>query len=192
MRTIPNLITICRIALTPFIVIAILGGNCRRALILAAVAGVSDGIDGFLARQFHWKSRAGAYLDPIADKLLLTAVYVSFGYSGMAPFWLVALVIGRDLFILAMVASAFAFTRFRDFPPSAAGKLSTAIQIFTALCILSVCAFGVTENQRNLEILAWTTAAVTAWSGVDYALRGARMLIMRRTFLPADRRSPRG
>jgi cardiolipin synthase len=174
MRTIPNLITICRIALTPFIVIAILGGNCRRALILAAVAGVSDGIDGFLARQFHWKSRAGAYLDPIADKLLLTAVYVSFGYSGMAPFWLVALVIGRD------------------FPPSAAGKLSTAIQIFTALCILSVCAFGVTENQRNLEILAWTTAAVTAWSGVDYALRGARMLIMRRTFLPADRRSPRG
>src|SRR4051794_18322824 len=107
MRTIPNLITGCRIALTPLIVLAIVAGDCRRALILAAVAGASDGLDGFLARQFNWKSRAGAYLDPIADKLLLTALYLSFGYSKMIPAGLVWLVVGRDVFILTMVACAF-------------------------------------------------------------------------------------
>ena len=192
MRTLPNLITGGRIALTPFIVLAILAGDCPRALILAAVAGVSDGLDGFLARHFDWKTRLGAYLDPLADKLLLTAVFLSLGRLGAVPGWLVWLVVGRDAFILSMVASAFAFTNFRDFPPSIAGKLSTAIQILTALCVLSLCASGVTDTGRVAQILIWTTAVTTICSGVEYALRGARMLIMRRTFLPADRRSPRG
>jgi cardiolipin synthase len=161
-------------------------------LLLCAVAGISDGLDGFLARRFDWKTRLGAYLDPIADKLLLTAVFLSLGRLGVVPGWLVWLVVGRDVFILSMVASAFAFTRFRDFPPSVAGKLTTAIQILTALSVLSLCASGVTDTGQVAQILVWTTAAVTIWSGLDYALRGARMLIMRRTFLPADRRSQRG
>jgi cardiolipin synthase len=175
MVTLPNFITTCRIALTPFVVLAILAGNCRRALVLCAVAGCSDGLDGFLARSFNWKSRLGAYLDPIADKLLLTSVYVSLAVASMVPWWLVWLVIGRDAFILAMVVSAFAFTRYRDFPPSIAGKISTAIQIVAALSVLAICG-------RAPDILIWPVAAVTTWSGIDYGVRGASML--RRKTLP--------
>lgn len=169
MVTLPNFITTCRIALTPFVVLSILAGNCRRALLLCAVAGCSDGLDGFLARRFDWKSRLGAYLDPIADKLLLTSVYVSLGLAAMVPWWVVWLVVGRDVFILSMVVLAFAFTRYRDFPPSIAGKISTAIQIVAALWVLATC-------DRAAPLVVWTIAAVTTCSGIDYGVRGAFML----------------
>jgi cardiolipin synthase len=175
MVTLPNLITVCRIVLTPFVVLALMAGNCRRALGLCVVAGVSDGLDGFLARTFHWESRAGAYLDPVADKFLLTAVYFSLGFAGLAPWWLVWLVIGRDVFILAMVAFGFFLFRHRDFPPSMAGKISTAMQIFTASALLTFCAAEI-HAAGAARALIWTTAATTTCSGIDYAIRGLGIL----------------
>jgi cardiolipin synthase len=173
MVTLPNFITASRIVLTPFVVLAVLAGNCTRALVLCLIAGFSDGLDGFLARRFDVQSRLGAYLDPVADKLLLTAVYASLGVSHIAPWWLVALVIGRDVFILAMVATAFLFTPYREFPPSIAGKISTCVQILTALVLLAVCAFEARWAHSIVVALLWVTAAATICSGADYAVRGA-------------------
>jgi cardiolipin synthase len=185
----PNLLTYARLALIPFIVRAILAQDCAMALVMIAIAGFTDGVDGFLARRFHWQTRLGAYLDPLADKLLLSSVYVSLTLAGLAPFWLVALIITRDVVILAMVATALAFTRFRDFPPTVWGKINTALEILTGLTLLAGCIASIPP----LSIaLIWATAASVAWSGLHYVVLGLRMFIMRRTFLPADRRSPRG
>jgi cardiolipin synthase len=110
-------------------------------------------------------------LDPIADKLLLTSVYLSLGWSHLAPPWVVGLVIGRDLLILAMVGIAFAFTSFRDFPPSTSGKVSTAIQILTAVVILASQTAAGSSWKPAVRPLIWLTAAAAIYSGVDYVSR---------------------
>src|SRR5688572_33215575 len=91
----PNLLTCVRIAMTPWIVVALVQGDCRKALWLSCIAGFTDAADGFLARRFGWSTRLGAYLDPIADKFLLTSLYVCFGIAGIVPGWIVWLVVGR-------------------------------------------------------------------------------------------------
>jgi len=156
---------------------------------MMTIAGFSDAFDGFIARRFNWQTRLGAYLDPVADKLLLAAIYLSLTFAGMAPGWLVGLIVARDVIILAMVAAAFAFTQFRDFPPTLWGKINTALEILTSLMLVAGCTSATPLFTRAL---IWITAASTAWSGFHYMGRGLRMFIMRRTFLPADRRSPRG
>ena len=175
--------------MTPFIVRAILAQDCVTALVLIAVAGFTDGVDGFLARRFQWQTRLGAYLDPVADKILLTAVYVSLAVAGLAPAWLVVLIAGRDVVILSMVAAALVLTRFREFPPTVWGKINTGLEILTALVLLAGCSAAITFAP---DVLIWVTAASTAWSGLHYVGLGLRKFIMRRTFLPAERRNPRG
>ncbi len=159
---------------------------------MIAIAGFTDACDGFLARRFHWQTRIGAYLDPVADKLLLTAVYVSLAVVGVAPVWLVALIVARDVVILAMVAAALAITRFREFPPTIWGKINTALEIAAALTLVTGCAALVRVPAPVVSTLLWITAASTAWSGIHYIGRGLKMFIQRRTLLPADRRNPRG
>src|SRR5512142_429807 len=114
----PNFITLLRVALTPVAVRAIVARQFGQALAIVLAAAVTDGLDGLLARRLHAESRFGAYLDPIADKALLSASYLAFGISGAVPWWLVALIFGRDLLILAMAGAALLFTPFREFPPS--------------------------------------------------------------------------
>ncbi|MEJ7607129.1 MAG: CDP-alcohol phosphatidyltransferase family protein [Bryobacteraceae bacterium] len=130
MRYLPNLLTCSRILLTPYLAYLILFGHCRSALVWSCIAGATDGIDGYVARRLGIASRLGAYLDPIADKFLLTTLYVCFGIGRLAPWWLVWLVIGRDALILSMTAWAMLTTSYRDFPPTFWGKFSTAIQIW--------------------------------------------------------------
>lgn len=167
----PNALTALRIALTPFVVWRFLAGDCRGAFILLLIAGFSDAIDGLIARRFGQVTRAGAYLDPIADKLLLTSVYVSLGVVHIVPRWLVGLIVGRDLVILTMAAIGLLFTRHRDFPPSIWGKLSTMVQIATALVAVVGCVTGYSLP----AIFVWTTALATGWSGMHYMWRGVRM-----------------
>ena len=125
----PNLLTCVRIAMTPWVVIALVQGDCLKALWLSCIAGFTDAADGFLARRFGWSTRLGAYLDPIADKFLLTSLYVCFGIARIVPGWVVWLVVGRDILILLLAAGGILFTSRRDFPPTVWGKLSTVIQI---------------------------------------------------------------
>src|SRR5688572_31459886 len=113
----PNLLTCARIVLTPWIILALMYRDCREALWLSCMAGVTDAADGFLARRFGWASRLGAYLDPIADKFLLTSLYVCFGIAEIVPHGVVALVVGRDVLILLLAVAGILFTGRRDYPP---------------------------------------------------------------------------
>jgi len=176
-RRIPNLLTAARLILVPFLVSSLWQREFRLALALVFVAGATDAVDGFLARHFAWTTRLGAYLDPIADKLLLVCVYVMLAVDSVVPRWLVWLILGRDVLILGMVAWGFLFTRIRSFPPSIWGKASTFLQIVTALVLMGTHAFPSQIPQGTLQHgLVLITAAATIWSGVNYSWRGIRML----------------
>src|SRR5438067_4586400 len=105
-----NLVTLSRLVFAPFIGNAILHGRPREAFVLLVIAGFTDVIDGGLARRFGWSTAAGAYLDPIADKVLLSTVYICLAFHGRVPWWFVAVIFGRDLLILASSGVALAFT----------------------------------------------------------------------------------
>lgn len=168
----PNFFTFLRLLLTPFVVIAILDGAYGRAIVLFFLAGLSDVIDGYLARRLSVSTRAGAYLDPIADKILLTAIYVALGVVNAIPWWMVAVVLGRDALILAMAAYGLAFTSLRKFPPSVWGKISTFLQIGAAMVVLGARAGIPAPAAFSL----WLMIAGTIWSGIHYAWRGIAML----------------
>jgi cardiolipin synthase len=171
--SLPNLLTCVRIGLTPVIVLSIFGNECLRAFWLSLFAGLTDAADGYLARKLGGATRIGAYLDPVADKFLLTALYVCFGVAGLAPVWLVYLVVGRDVMILSLVAAGYLLRGVHDFPPSIWGKLSTVLQIAAALGVISGCAFGV--GAAVVEGLLYATAIATFWSGLHYLGRAFRI-----------------
>jgi cardiolipin synthase len=176
--TLPNLFTLARLLLAPVIVCAILNRRAFAALAIFAVAAATDVIDGYLARQFGAATAAGAFLDPIADKLLLTGVYLALALAGSVPWWLVGVIFGRDLLILAASAVALLATKLRAFPPSIWGKASTFLQILTAVAFLGRGAFGSTFLAALSAALIWPTLALTVWSGAHYGWRGARLLRM--------------
>ena len=167
-RNLPNLLTILRLVVVPFVVYAIVSTRFQIAALLIFSAGLTDALDGFLARHYRWTSRTGAYLDPVADKLLLVASYVALGVQGAIPLWLMWLVLGRDCLILAMVATAFLLTTIRDFPPSLWGKLSTIVQVFTAFAIIAARAYNPVERWSWEPLLFLITAAITIGSGLHY------------------------
>ncbi len=174
MRHLPNLVTGLRLALTPFALWAILASDFRSAMILVFVAGLTDALDGVLARRLHAETRLGAYLDPIADKVLLSGAFVALGISGAVPLWLMALVLGRDLMILALAGAALVLTSEREFAPSLWGKISTFCQILAAVVVLVAGAFP--EWRVRPMLVLWIAAAATVWSGVDYLWQGIRRM----------------
>ena len=116
-----NLFTLLRIVLAPFVIAAILLGEHGPALALFACAALTDGIDGFLARRFGWMTEAGAVLDPIADKILLSGVYLAMVAAATIPWWLVALIFGRDILILGRRGRCISFQRNTEIPPQPVG-----------------------------------------------------------------------
>ena len=158
-----NLLTIARIAATPFVILWILNGSHFRALALLALAALTDFLDGAVARKFSLSTRLGAYLDPIADKLLLSGVFVALGVAHLAPWWLIILIFGRDLYILLGVGIILALTSFRKFPPSVWGKVSTFVQIVTALICL--------VQKPVSPALFWPCGIFTLGSGIHYTVR---------------------
>ncbi len=172
---IPNLLSLARIVLTPFAVAALMRSDYRGAAIIIAIACLTDAFDGMLARRFGWMTGAGAILDPIADKLMLVAVYLGLGLSGLAPAWLVWIVLGRDVLILAAAGLAMLVTGHRRFPPSELGKVSTIIQMLTAAVLIAGPAFGWTLLVVAGRGLVWAAAMATVASGIDYGWRGRRL-----------------
>lgn len=169
----PNLLSVSRLLLTPFAVRTVLTGQYGAALWIFAIAALTDGLDGLLARRMGCPTRLGAYLDPLADKVLLSGTYVALGLSGLTPWWLVGLIFGRDLLILALAGAALLFTHYREFPPTVWGKLSTAVQILVAVLVIVGRAFPAVELPPAPLVLA--VAAATAWSGVNYLWRAFRL-----------------
>jgi cardiolipin synthase len=185
-RHIPNLISLARLCLVPVVLVAVAGRDFGSALAWMAVAGISDALDGILARRLDAASRFGAYLDPIADKCLLSGVYLALGYAGAMPWWLVGIVFGRDAVMLAAIGAALLFTAIRDFPPTVWGKISTAIQIITALATLLAGFLELDFWGNSLAgVFFVLTAAFTMWSGLHYLVVGIRMLRGRRATVRA-------
>ncbi|HLY20146.1 MAG TPA: CDP-diacylglycerol--glycerol-3-phosphate 3-phosphatidyltransferase [Bryobacteraceae bacterium] len=174
--TLPNLFTLARLVLAPVVFREILVHRAFDALALFAAAAATDVIDGYLARLFGAVSASGAFLDPIADKLLLTGVYLALALEGSVPWWLAGVIFGRDLLILVASAVALATTRLRAFPPSVWGKASTFSQILAAVAFLGRNAFGSAFLATASELLIWPAAVLTVWSGIHYGWRGARLL----------------
>jgi cardiolipin synthase len=158
--------------MAPLAVRAILLGQYRLALGIFVAAAITDGLDGLVARRLGRLTRLGAWLDPIADKVLLSSAYLALGIAGALPWWLVGIILGRDILILAGAAAALLLTRERNFPASVWGKLSTFVQIFTAVFVMVARAWPGTGLERWAGALTWPTAAATLWSGLHYAWRG--------------------
>ncbi len=169
-RAAPNLLTLLRLFIIPFLVIEILDGNFGVAFVLFVLAGISDALDGLLARWLSQQTKLGLYLDPIADKLLLSTLFLVLTHVGLVPRYVTVLVFSRDFGILLISTLLFATNTLRDFRPSLFGKLNTVVQIAALLAILAERAvpgarFPVAETTlvRLIALLAPLSAAQYAW-----------------------------
>jgi len=165
----PNLLTMLRLFTLPFLVITILDGSWGWAFALLWVAGVSDGLDGLLARLLQQRTVLGQYLDPIADKLLLSTLFVVLTKVGVIPRYVTVLVLSRDLGILLIATLLFVTNTLRDFRPSLLGKLNTAVQILGVLTVMTcqVASRGWLVEMKGL--LLWTIALLAPVSAAEYA-----------------------
>jgi cardiolipin synthase len=137
------MITILRLVLVPGVVLAMLQARWEWAFTGFVVAGISDGVDGFIARHFNQRSRLGAYLDPMADKLLLVSVFVVLGIAGELPLWLVIAVVSRDALIVFAVLLSSVMAQPVEMKPLMVSKANTAIQLVLAAVVLGELAFGI-------------------------------------------------
>jgi cardiolipin synthase len=135
-RHIPNIITVCRVLLVYPVISLMLSLRLDWALALFVVAGVSDALDGFLAKYFHWQSRLGSYLDPIADKLLLISSYLALSFIGLIPVWLTATVVLRDVVIFTGAVCYYFLLRPFDGQPLLISKLNTLLQLLLVFLVL--------------------------------------------------------
>jgi len=150
-------------------VLAIIRSEYEAAFLIGAVAGATDGLDGWLARRFDWRSRLGAFLDPLADKPLVVLGYLAFGFQGLVPWWLISLVLVRDAIILVVAMSAAICKKIREFPPSPWGKLCTIVQISAGGIVLAAHAWPNSPLPWLVMPSIWLTGAATVWSGLHYA-----------------------
>jgi cardiolipin synthase len=171
---IPNILTVFRILITPVFVIFLIRDEHGYALLLFVFAGISDGLDGLIARMFNQRSDLGAVLDPIADKLLLTAAYLSLGILKDIPGWLTVAVISRDvLIVIGIAVLTFSGIRF-DIRPSLISKWTTVFQIVTVAVTLLETQFNAAATVWR--ILCWSTAVMTVLSGLHYTYLGLHIL----------------
>ena len=155
--SIPNIITLCRILLVPVVVWAIASNEMSVAFAVFVVAGVSDAVDGFLAKRFNMASELGALLDPLADKALLVSIYVSLGIWGAIPRWLVILVVSRDIMIVGAVMISWVFGKPIPMKPLMVSKLNTVAQVAFAALVLGALAFGFEPMPYDLFLMGAVT-----------------------------------
>jgi cardiolipin synthase len=158
--SIPNLITLARILSVPIVVWAITSGEMMIAFILFVIAGISDAVDGYLAKRFNMASELGAYLDPLADKALIVSIYVSLGVVGAIPRWLIIFVVARDIMIIGAVILAWLIGRPMEMKPLLVSKLNTVAQIVFACLVLGSLAFGFNPGPLQ-PLLIYTVAVLT-------------------------------
>jgi cardiolipin synthase len=163
----PNLITLGRIMLVPVVVWAIGAGQWQIAFLVLLIAGVSDAVDGFLAKRLGMTSDLGAYLDPLADKALIVSIYVALGIAGEIPTWLVILVVSRDILIVGGVMLAWFIGKPIQVKPLLVSKLNTVAQIVLACFVLGSLAFSLRFVSLQYAITA-TVAALTLASVAAY------------------------
>ena len=176
LRALPNQLTLLRLSIIPFLALAILDAHYHRALILMVIAGLSDGLDGFLARRFRQRTQLGAYLDPIADKLLLSTLFLVLMHVGLVSLRVTVFVFSRDLGILLMAALLYNTAGMRDFSPSIFGKANTLAQIVAVASVVLAQSYAPTWllwlRHAALEATLWLTVI----SGFHYLWLSGRRL----------------
>ncbi len=155
--SIPNIITLGRILLVPVIVWAIASNQMAIAFAIFIVAGVSDAIDGFLAKRFNMASELGALLDPLADKALLVSIYIALGTWGAVPGWVVILVVSRDIMIVAAVIVSWLVGKPIPMKPLMVSKLNTVAQVAFAALVLAALGFGFNPTPYELILMGFVT-----------------------------------
>ncbi|HEX6278789.1 MAG TPA: CDP-alcohol phosphatidyltransferase family protein [Pyrinomonadaceae bacterium] len=179
--TIPNILTFMRMALIPVFVSLVYYGYSKWALAVFLIAGVSDGVDGFLARKFKQESELGTIIDPIADKLLMTVAFVILTLPNVLPptrhlpipFWVTAAVIGRDVLIITVAAAINIITGFRGFKPSFWGKVSTLVQVIGISLVLFA---AVTRYTIFLPTTYFIIVLLVVISGFHYIFQVAGLM----------------
>ncbi len=182
--TIPNILTFLRIALIPVFAILLVYNREGWALVVFTIAGVSDGVDGFIARRMKQESELGTIIDPIADKLLMTTAFVMLTLPSVmgtdrphlpVPFWVTATVIGRDVAIIAIAGAINVMTGFRGFKPSWLGKASTFVQVVGVILILVAAVFPA-NNGLFLPTTYTVVTAFAVFSGIHYIFHVAKLM----------------
>ncbi len=173
----PNLVTLSRLLLAPFVIREIILGHGLAAFLLLALASFTDLLDGWLARSTAHATATGQLFDPIADKILLSGVFLAFAYVHLVPIWFVILVFGRDVYLLAASAIVVRFTGVSSLRPSVFGKVSTILQLATAGLYVCGNAFPDLGFRTAADDALWPTAFFTLLSGLHYTWRGTRYLM---------------
>jgi cardiolipin synthase len=183
--TIPNLLTLLRLGMVPVFLILLEDLRYPEALGVFVCAGVTDALDGAIARLTHTKTTLGAYLDPAADKLLLVSAFIALGFMHAVPRWLVVIVISRDVLIVLGYFFLFMFTqRMMEVRPSVAGKLSTFLQLcVVALALLRLGRAGLVAPAAEAAV-DYASGIATSAAGLEYVVRG--LVWLQRQERPAE------
>jgi cardiolipin synthase len=174
--TVPNQITLLRLGFLPFFLILISYEQYRWALLVLVVAGLSDGIDGLVARKLNQRSPLGAYLDPIADKLLLSSSFIILAFKQKLAWWLTIIVLSRDVLILMVAVVILLISGYRPFPPSIYGKLATALQILLVFMVVLSAAYPHPAFTPINRFLVYTVTGLTVFSAFHYSFTTSRRL----------------
>jgi cardiolipin synthase len=173
---IPNALTMMRILFVPLIIIFLMQGAFFKALILFTISGITDGLDGFLARFLNQQTELGAYLDPIADKALIISCFVTLSVKQIIPGWLTVIVVSRDCIILLGIAVLTLMSIAFKVKPSVVSKLTTLFQLVAVFTVLIVRSLALPVGSEVLYLFFLVTAFFTAVSGFDYLIRGVRLM----------------
>jgi cardiolipin synthase len=173
---IPNLLTLLRIILVPVIVILLMRESFLFALILFVAAGITDGLDGFLARILKQQTVLGSYLDPLADKALIATSFITLSILGLIPGWLAVIVISRDFIILFGFTILTLMSVSFEISPTYVSKATTVLQIITIFLVLCFRSMEFCIDYRLIEPMFWLTAIATIISGLYYIYIGIRLI----------------
>ena len=174
--TVPNQLTFLRLGFLPFFIISIQYHRYGIALAILIAAGLTDGLDGLLARSLNQKTALGAYLDPIADKLLLSSSFIVLALNRKISWWLATLVLSRDILLLTAASVILVVAGYRPFPPSVYGKATTALQILLVFAVVLLAVADWSWLQVARTIIGYLVAGFTVFSGFHYCFTVARRL----------------
>ena len=174
--TVPNQITFLRLGFLPLFLILVLYEEYHWALVVLVFTAATDTIDGLLARRLHQKSALGAYLDPIADKLLLSSSFVVLALGKKIGWWLTIMVLSRDVLLLVVAAVILIIQGYRPFPPTRLGKATTFFEIALVFFVVYAAAYPSVRAMALIHYLAITVAVLVSVSGFHYAIIVARRL----------------
>lgn len=172
----PNILTISRIFFVPVLIIFLINDMAMHALFIFVYAGISDALDGFIARYFNQKTLLGAFLDPLADKLLITASYITLAILEKIPGWISVIVISRDVLILSGILTLYMWDVSFEIRPSFVSKCTTMVQLVTVFLVLIHVALDIHLLEHSIDYFYILTAGFSIVSGFHYTYKGLNLL----------------